>query len=255
VERGGERPQQTGLASPEPGRAALDDERGGDHSGPGRYPGQARPGFLGGLVEMAGAARKRVEKQGAIAAVATGQYVGRIGRPEEDPAPPQIGAPGPFRHRVGMLGEPLLDQFLGELGGALAGRRGGEVAKPLEALQIVGKVGGQGRVVEIQAFGRDLDSAADEASVQDRLPGRLVPGHRILGNREQLERMAAAEAQGVERRSPGQAVDHRRQLLAERGAVTAADPDQPFARLDLAGVRRVDLLEQAHRRKSFMLAA
>jgi hypothetical protein len=153
-----------------------------------------------------------------------------------------------------MRCQPLVDDLLGELGGALAGRGGGEVAKPFEALQIVGDVAVQGRIVEVEALDRERAAAADETAVEDRLAGGLVAGHRVLGHGEQLERCPAAQAQGVERRSPGEAVEDRGKMLAERGALAAAGPDQPFAGLDLAALGGIDLLEQAHPRRARMLA-
>src|SRR3712207_6894113 len=38
--------------------------------------------------------RSRVEQGGTVGRVAGGEDIGRISRPEEDPAPPQVGPPG-----------------------------------------------------------------------------------------------------------------------------------------------------------------
>ena len=169
--------------------------------------------------------------------------------------PPQVGPPGALADRLGMGREPGMDDLLGELGGALAGRRGGEVAEPFEALQIVGDVGRKGRIVEVDPVERPGLPAADEAAVEEGLAGGLVARHRILRHRDQLQRITAAKAQGVEGRPPGEAVEHRGDLLAERGALPSAGADQPLAGLDLTLLGRIDLLEQAHPRRLRILAA
>ena len=91
---GGERAHQPGFAARDARNAALDEQAGGDHARPGGDPVEPGRRLVGVGVEMAGAARQRVEQGRAIAGVAARQDVGRIGGPEEDPLAPQFGRPG-----------------------------------------------------------------------------------------------------------------------------------------------------------------
>ena len=114
---------------------------------------RGRPGqrLVGAALEMAGAAGERVEQARAVDRVGAGEDVGRIGGPEQDAPAPQIGAPGRLADLLGDGGEPFAGDPFGELGAALARRRGGKVAQPGEALQIVGEILGQADRREIEA--------------------------------------------------------------------------------------------------------
>ncbi|HKR25342.1 MAG TPA: hypothetical protein VJS15_08795, partial [Allosphingosinicella sp.] len=133
-----------------------------------------------------------------------------------------------------VQGEPFAHDLLGALGAALAGRRGGEVAKPGEALQPGGELLVRAERCEIEAGDRHLGPAMAENAVQQRLAHRFVAGDRILGHRDQLQGDPAAQPKLVQRSPPGEAVQPVVQALEQREAAVVADPDQPLAGLDLA---------------------
>ena len=61
VHRVGKRARQARLSLAEPGAAALDQQRRGDHAGPGREPGQSGRRLVGRTIEIARAAGERVQ--------------------------------------------------------------------------------------------------------------------------------------------------------------------------------------------------
>ena len=112
---------------------ALQGQRGDQRARPGGDPRQARRRLVGGGIEMPRAARQRVEQRRAIAGVAAGQDVGRIGGPEEDALAPQLGRPGLVDPRA-MGDQPAPGDRLGQPRALFAAGRSGEVAQPGEAL-------------------------------------------------------------------------------------------------------------------------
>jgi hypothetical protein len=63
---------------------------------------------IGGAIEMAGAARQRVEHRGAIDQVLARQDQRRMRGPEQDAAAPEIGAPGGIGDLLAMRIQPAL---------------------------------------------------------------------------------------------------------------------------------------------------
>ena len=130
---GGQRAHQAGFGSRQARHGALHGQRGDQRACPGGNPGQARRGLVGSRIEMPRAARQRVEQRRAIAGIAAGQDVGRIGGPEEDPLAPQFGRPG-LVDPCAMGDQPAAGDRLGQPRAFFAAGRGGEVAQPGEAL-------------------------------------------------------------------------------------------------------------------------
>src|SRR6185503_20509738 len=80
-----ERLRKPGLRAPQTRDIPLEDECGNNDPGPGGHALQPRRRLVRVSVEIASAARKRVQKRRAIAFIAAGEDVGRIRGPEEDP--------------------------------------------------------------------------------------------------------------------------------------------------------------------------
>ena len=145
--------------------------------------------------------------------------------------------------------EPRLDDSLGALRSPLARRRSGEVAQPGEAVQTVGEVPRHvARAGEVDAIDGDPVAAVEERAGQQRLARGLVPGHRILGHRDELERCTPPDRRQRETaQAPGEALEEGRTAFV-------AGADQLPPRVDRRLVARADLLEQAHPRSFAMLA-
>ena len=170
MQRDAERAGQPRLARFQPRRPALDDQSGGDHPAPGGDPGEAGQRLVGAALEMAGAAGERVEHRGAVDRIGARQDVGRVSGPEQDAPAPQVGPPGRLADLLGMGGEPFAHDLLGALGAALAGRGGGEVAQPGEALQLGREIGGQAR-----ACAKSKPSTGDLGAVVREDAARAAP--------------------------------------------------------------------------------
>jgi hypothetical protein len=196
------------------------------------------------------AAGQHVQHLGPVDDVLARQQVGRISRPEQDAAAPQIGAPSPFAHRYAALIEPAARRGLGDLSAPLTRGRGGKVAQPDEALQMVGEIGRQRRVVIVEPAKRHGLAAKMNLAGNNALARDFVPGHRILGHGEQPQRVAPAQLERVERGPPAQEMEPFGQAGQRRRALVA-NPHQAPPRGDVALLAaRLDPLQQAHAARS-----
>src|SRR3546814_13543821 len=82
---------------------------------------------------------------------------------------------------------------------------------------------------------RISDWSSDVCSSDLRIAARDIAEKGILGHRDQLERVASAQAQRVDRGAPGEAMEAILQPLGERESLLAPQPDQPLAFLDTVG--------------------
>src|SRR3546814_445638 len=78
-------------------------------------------------------------------------------------------------------------------------------------------------------------SAKAQFALEQRIAARDIAEKGILGHRDQLERVASAQAQRVDRGAPGEAMEAILQPLGERESLLAPQPDQPLAFLDTVG--------------------
>src|SRR3546814_4299851 len=76
---------------------------------------------------------------------------------------------------------------------------------------------------------RISDWSSDVCSSDLRIAARDIAEKGILGHRDQLERVASAQAQRVDRGAPGEAMEAILQPLGERESLLAPQPDQPLA--------------------------
>ena len=77
---------------------------------------------------------------------------------------------------------------------------------------------------------------------------------RILRHRQQPQRDPAAQAQLVQGRAPGEAMQAIVESLEQREATIVTDPDQPLPLPDpLLAIGGLFLLEQAYPRRHWML--
>src|SRR3546814_9854748 len=99
-------------------------------------------------------------------------------------------------------------------------------------IEEIGRYVGPG---EIERIDRAFLAAKAQFALEQRIAARDIAEKGILGHRDQLERVASAQAQRVDRGAPGEAMEAILQQLGERESLLAPQPDQPLAYLDTVG--------------------
>jgi hypothetical protein len=188
--RRGERARQAGFAAGDTRDSALDQEARRHDSTPGGHPVEPGRRFVGIAVEVTRAARERVEKRRAVAAVAARQDVGRISGPEEDSLAPEVRRPSLVGPRA-VRKQPAPDHRFGEPRALFARRGGGKVAQPGEALELPGEGAARPGCRKVEVPQRDRLSADAEAAGEQGFAALTVALNVVPWYCEELERLLA----------------------------------------------------------------
>ncbi len=231
MDRERERAADARFAAGQPRLAARHQQPRRDDAGPGRDTGGAGRRLVGAAIEVACAARQRVQHHRAVGRVLAGQQQRRISGPEQQPPAPQVRPPRRLGQRVGVDREPSGGDLDRDRRGRAEILDHGEIAQPGEALQVLGHRRRDRERREVQR--RDVDGFAmvQDPPVQHRRAGAHVAGDGIVRDRQQLQRIAATQPQAVQRRAPGEAMEADRDPLDQRHAF-AGRADQAPAGLD-----------------------
>ena len=171
--------------------------------------------------------RERVQHLRAIDEVGRRQDQRGVRRPEHDPPPDQIAAPGRLGHAVGMGGEPFAHDRLRHRRGLDPLRHGRQIAQPGETVDVIDERSGARPGDRVGH--RGLFAAEHEAPLHQRAPAARIAEQGIVGHRDQLQRIAPAQPHRVERGAPGQPVEPFGQTFGQRQPLVAAGADQALA--------------------------
>ena len=213
-------------------RLGLFEALAGDPATAGELARRAGGRLVGAAIEVPRAARQRVEHLAAIDQVGRRQDQRCMRGPVEDASAPQFGSPGGFADLVGMDFQPQPHDRLGDRHPDRACRHGRQIAQPGEAVEIVRQRLRPIGLGEIEIGDRHALAAKRDPPVEQRIAAAGIADERILGHRDELERMAAAQPKRVERRAPSQFAKAFGDTVGERQAGAAPDADQPLAFVD-----------------------
>lgn len=152
--------------------------------------------------------------------------------PVEDAAAPQFGCPGGFADLVGMDFQPQPHDRFGDRHADRARRHCRQVAQPGEAVEVMRQRPRPFGLGEIEIGDRDAVAAQCDAPVEQGIAAARIADERILGHRDQFERMATAQPKGMERGAPCKLAEPFGDPVGERQAGAAPDADQPLAFVD-----------------------
>jgi hypothetical protein len=107
-----------------------------------------------------------------------------------------------------------------------------QVAQPGKAVEVMGQRFRPIGLGEVEVGDCHAVAAERDPTVEQRIAAPRVADERILGHRDQLERMATAQPKGMERRAPGQFTEALGDAVGKRQACAAPDADQPLAFVD-----------------------
>ena len=205
---------------------------GGDHPAPGGDARHADRHLFRAAIDVSGATSKAIEHRRSVDQIGRRQDQRRVRRPEQDAQAHQIGAPRRLGDMIGMHIEPFLHQIFRDRRGLRARRDARQVAQPGEAVQMIGETRRPIGIGERDPIDRAAFAGDRQHALHQRVAAPHVAEKRILGHRDQLQRIAPAQAKRVNRRSPGQPRETFGQALGQRQTLVAAQANQPLALLD-----------------------
>src|SRR3546814_8508618 len=125
--------------------------------------------------------------------------------------------------------------MFGDRRGLRSRRHRRQIAQPRETVDIIEEIGRYVGPGEMERIVRAFLAAKAQFALEQRIAARDIAEKGILGHRDQLEWVASAQAQRVDRGAPGEAMEAILQPLGERESLLAPQPDQPLAFLDTVG--------------------